>query len=556
MSACCESNSTRDAAWAVFCPTQGNSTGFQNGKPSGIIGRTGFLFIAGAIAIITGLLFPLSAYVLDVLLIFSMSLTMALLIITFSGRGALEVSGFPLLIVLVTMLRMALSVACSRLILSQGNAGTIIGLCGSIFVINNMMLAVLIFGILMMVSFGTICKAVKGISHITADFISDIAPVKQTGIDSDLNTGSINNEQALSRRDKIARETGFFAAMTGAARFILCDAVIEVAIVIVNVVGVAVAGISVKSYITLAVGAGIVAHISALLAAVASGCLVRKASVSAAANDRFSKQTTKRIEVVAREVSPPRAVELRCSIAVSCVKSAEHLDAESGEITNPAAAANIRADEIVIAEDLEWLDKETANENENDNLHLWSWKNAEVSKHYDAIAELMESKSSSESKTILMAAESVENLLVTIPVNIAMRLAQKGRKCILIDLDLERDAVSKVFDIDSKNLECEAIATCISNLWVWPAGNFGESDAININDVIAGLKSRYDRLVVYAPNIKLLDDWEHIADCIQAVMLFGPRDESKSSSISDFYKLLSSSGCAILEPTEIFAGVV
>jgi hypothetical protein len=173
MSVCCESNSTGDAAWTVFCPTQGNIAELQNGRPSGIIGRTGFLFIAGAIAIIAGLLFPLSAYVLDVLLIFSMSLTMALLIITFSGRGALEVSGFPLLIVLVTMLRMALSVACSRLILSQGNAGTIIGLCGSIFVINNMMLAVLIFGILMMVSFGTICKAVKGISHITADSLSN-----------------------------------------------------------------------------------------------------------------------------------------------------------------------------------------------------------------------------------------------------------------------------------------------------------------------------------------------------------------------------------------------
>jgi len=137
------------------------------------------LFTAGVIAVVAGLLLPLPAHILDVLLIFSVSLTAAVLIITFSARGALQVQGFPLLIVLATMLRMALSVACSRLILSQSNAGTIISLFGSFVVRNNCVLAILVFGALAIVIFRTICKAVKDISGAATEFTADIVPIKQ-----------------------------------------------------------------------------------------------------------------------------------------------------------------------------------------------------------------------------------------------------------------------------------------------------------------------------------------------------------------------------------------
>ena len=310
------------------------------------------LFTTVVIAVIAGFLLPLPAYILDVLLIFSVSLTAAVLIITFSARGALQVQGFPLLIVLATMLRMALSVAYSRLILSQGNAGTIVSLFGSIVVRNNYVLAILVFGVLAIVIFRTISKATKDIRMAATEFTADIVPIKQNNIDSDLNAGVINESEALNLRSKIAREAGFFVAMAGAARFILCAAVIELVIVIVNmassmaivIIGGATGGISIKTYTTLAVGAGMMTQIPSLVAALASGYLVRKSSVSSVANDEVAEQA-------ARQSAGPDVDPAKCR-----AEPVEYIDAELTEITNPAAIANIETGEIV-SEDLEWVDE-------------------------------------------------------------------------------------------------------------------------------------------------------------------------------------------------------
>ena len=539
----CETNSNRGGNWAPFCSTS------QNRNPSRIVGRNDFLFIGAAIAVAAGLLFPLSAHILDVLLIFSVSLTAAVLIITFSAHSIPDVSGFPLLIVLTTMLRVALSAASTKLILSQGNTSTIISIFGSVIVGNNVMLTILIFGTLTAVIFGTICKAAKGISRTASEFTSDIVPIKQISVDGDLNAGVINKSQAFDLREKIAREACFFAAMGGTARFILCAAVIELAIATINIVGGmaagaisgATAGVSVKTYATLAVGAGMTTQIPALLVAVASIYLVRKSSPPPAVNDEPAEQDfAKRIKVVANEVMPSQAIELQYG--------------------------NIEAEQIV-CEELEWFDEPQCMGNENNDLNLWVWEGIKDSDYYDAIAKLIESKSDNEAKTILMAAESVEELPVTVPVNIAMRLAQRKKRCLLIDLDLERDAIATVFDIDNAKpddkVQKDAIETCISNLYVWPASQLagtdkgdGDSDTKNIKHIIARLESRYDRLIVYAPNIKLLADSDKIAGCVQAAMLFGREGESESSAISDFHKLLIGSGCAIFEPREVPAEVV
>jgi hypothetical protein len=508
------------------------------------------LLIAGAIAVVGGLLFPLSAHILDVLLIFSVSLTAAALVTTFSARGALQVQGFPLLIVLATMLRMALSLSCSKLILVQGDAGTIISLFGTIFVRNNPVLAILVFGTLAAIIFGIIYKTVKAISRTGTEFTADIVPIKQISIDSDLNAGVINKSQALSLREKIARERGFFVAMAGAARFILCCAVIELVIVIVNMVGsmtMGVAGgtttaIPIKTYATLAVGAGMMTQISALVVAAASVYLVRKSSVSAAVNVGAVEQGfTKRIKVVAKAPG------------------------ESAEITNPAANPDIKDEKKVITEDLEWFDESAEGENEKDDFDLWVWEEIKDSDYHEAIAALIESKSTDEARMILIAAERVEELPVTIPVNIAMRLAKRGRKCLLVDLDSQRDAISKVFELDSaehgdeaqRKAAATARPTCISNLWVWSANNSGKGDCdgdmTNIKDALASLESRYDRLVIYAPNLKVRADSNTIASCAQAAMLFGSKGEFEGSSISDFRKLLNSHGCTIFEPSNGFA---
>jgi hypothetical protein len=468
----------------------------------------------------------------------------AVLIITFSARQTLEISGFPVLIILSATLRIALSVACAKLILLQGNAGTIINFFDWFIISGNLMPTVLTFALLATAIFWVVCKTAKGIARAGAEFTSEIVAIRQAGIDSDLNTGVINDSQALNLRSKIAREAGFFVAMGGAAKFMLCEAVIELVIIAANAVASMAVGvtssispeISLRMYTTLAVGSWMVMQIPLLITALAAGCLVRKSFERFVSDDELAEYRHKgaeKIKVAANELGTPRMLGPQYGKTTITIDNTAMIESSFVE----------------------------------DGLRLWACREIKDSSCYELTAELIESESTENGRTILMAAESVGELPVTLPVNVAMHLAQKNRKCLLIDLDLERGAVSKVFDVDSGNLtdnaHVKAIATCIDNLWVWPASNpykdDGSVDATNIKDVIAALESRYDHIIIYAPNIKFLSGWEQLAGYIPMAMLFGepePESEVENCRICDFHKLLISCGCKVLEPMEVFAEAV
>lgn len=556
----CQANSERISNSASFHKKVQNERIFRSDAHNDSPGihkfnkeRWGTFFTMGAITVIASLLLPLPPHILDVLLIFSTSLTAAMLIITFSATTALQVQGFPLLIVLATMLRIALSTTSAKLTLLHGNAGTIVGLFGSIFVRNNCVLAILVFGTLTMLIFGAICKAVKSINKTTSDFNTDIVPIKQIGIDNDLTTGIIDNSQAISLQEKIARQAYFFISMAAAAKFLLCAAIIELAIVTANIIasmaiGTATPtaeGISVKTYATLVVGSGMITQICALLTAVASEYLVRKSSVNPADNAGLTeKEYPETIEVLATEATPANTTESQYDNSVNYIGKKETI------------------------EDIEWFDETTADENKKDNLSLWIWDKIKDGDCYQAIAELINAKSDDAAKTVLMAAESIEVLPVTIPVNTAIHLAKKNRKCLLIDLDSQRNAVSKVFDIDNRKSKNKAqaekfaiaIPTCISNLWVWPANNFakanGNSNSTNTKQAIASLKGQFDRLIIYAPSVKLPADLESIVGCIQTAMLFGSKSKSGNYHINKLGEFLNGCSCAILEPKQALAQTI
>jgi Mrp family chromosome partitioning ATPase len=520
MSVCCEANSNRAYGRSGSCDLRHNNSGLR------IISRNDFLFAAAVIAIIVGFLFPLSAHLLDVFLTFSVCLTAAALIITFSAKQALQVQGFPLLIVSVTMLRIALSIASTKLMFSQSDAGTAINLLGGIIIRNNPTTpgtTTLFFGMLSVVVFAVIFKAARGINLSASEFTGNIVPTRQILINSDSNAGIISSEQADRLRKKIACEASFFVAMSGTARFIVCAAVIELVIISVNTVASMAVGvmsgtttsIPVEFYAILTIGAGTVTQVSALFAALGSGYLVRKSLVHSSADNEpaESKYTTiKRIKVVSSEVLPPQELQARYDKPKDYVESSKHITCEK-----------------VITKEAKWFGKEISDEKEN--LYLWDWQEIKDNYGYKAITELIESRlkqDNSQAKTILMAAESFEELGVTVPVNIAISLAQKGRKCLLIDFDQKRNAISKVFDIDSNNTHTNAISTCITNLWVRPASKYREAEKTTLKAVISNQQDQYDCLVVYAPNIKLLADSDNLAGCIQIAMLFSSEGKLKS----------------------------
>jgi hypothetical protein len=558
---------------------------------STIIGQTGFLFTLGTIAVAAGLLFPLSSHILDVLLILNISLAIAVLIATFSARRPLEVSGFPLLILMLSMLQMAGNVASSKLILSQGDCGTIIGFVASVIVRNNGILWIPVTVALVSVIFAIIYKVVGDIGRIVSEFSTDIVPAKQGGICNCLSAGVISDRQALDLRDNIVREDRLLIAMNGTAKFVLCAAIIGLASIIANIAGgpiVAalngtVAAIPAKTYIGLALSAGLITQVCMLIAIGASRYVVQRSSLSPVAwEERAERKTVKRVEIVDRSaegkivgskvvykpVSPP-TLESQVDTKLNHAVPAECFDAEFAETTKHS---DTEADERVTGED-DGASNEGVHSQADTNATIVnygksiSWQVRSDDSYYDAVAEFISDRLTSSGRTTLMAAKSVEWLPVTVPVNISMRLAQTGQKCLLIDLDLERCAISKVFDVDVGDYEAakitcvapydeankEICATNINNLWVWPATRFARYEATSIKQIIASLKEQFDHLIMYAPTLS--DDKEG-ADCVETAMLFGPAGESDTSSIGGLHEVLVGYGCEVLRPPAALAEAV
>ena len=548
MSVCCEANSNRSYDLSGYCDLRHNNSGLK------IISRNDFLFAAAVIAIMAGFLFPLSAPLLDMLLTFSICLTVATLIITFSAKQALQVQGFPLLIVLVTMLRTALGIASTKLMFSQSDAGTVINFFGSIIIRNNPTtpgMTTLFFGMFSVVVFAVIFKAAKGIKLSASEFTGNIVPTRQILINSDSNAGVISSEQADRLREKITCEASFFIAMSGTARFIVCTAVIELAIIFVNtiasmsfgVMSETTTSIPIESYAILTVGAGTLIQASALFAALASGYLVRKSLAHSSGNNEpaESKYTAiKKVKVVSSKIRPPQEPQPRYYKPRDYVESTEYFTSEK-----------------VITKEAKWVGEEVFDEQEN--FYLWDWQEIKNNYGYKAITELIESRlrqKNSQAKTILMAAESFNELGVTVPVNIAIRLAQKGRKCLLIDFDQKRNAISKVFDIDSNNTQTNAISTCIKNLWIQPIRNYREGEKTTLKAVISNQQDQYDCLVIYAPNIKALADSDNLATYVKIAMFFSSEGKPKSPAIENLHKILTDNGCEISKPKYTLAETV
>ncbi|UCE48640.1 MAG: FHIPEP family type III secretion protein [Phycisphaerales bacterium] len=256
------------------------------------------VLIIGMVTVLATLLIRLPTPVLDVLLACSISLAIAVLVVTLSSREALELSTFPSLLLFITLFRLSLNVASTRLILLQGNAGKVIQTFGDFVAGGSFVVGVVIFLILVVIQFIVITKGAERISEVAARFTLDAMPGKQMAIDADLNAGTITETQAIERREKIVKESEFYGAMDGASKFIRGDAKAGLIITAVNIIGGIAMGYSrglpiagaVKTYSILSIGDGLVSQIPSVIIAVSSGFLVTKISSRFSVGQDLSKQ--------------------------------------------------------------------------------------------------------------------------------------------------------------------------------------------------------------------------------------------------------------------------
>jgi flagellar biosynthesis protein FlhA len=271
----------------------------------GALLKRGDLALAiGVMTILVVLILPLPATLLDMSLAISIILSVLILMTSLFIQAPLEFSAFPTVLLIATMLRLALNLASTRLILSRGHEGTdaaghVIQAFGNFVMSGNFVIGIIVFTILVIVNFVVITKGSGRIAEVAARFHLDAMPGKQMAIDADLSAGLIDEAEARRRRRQLEDESGFFGAMDGASKFVRGDAVAGLLVVFINVIGGMVIGIAqqgltfaeaARTYTLLTVGDGLVTQIPALIVSTAAGLLVSKAGVSGAADKALIKQ--------------------------------------------------------------------------------------------------------------------------------------------------------------------------------------------------------------------------------------------------------------------------
>jgi len=274
----------------------------QQGFLKNLARRSDIVLACGVIAIVTVLVIPLPARLLDFALAFNITFSLVVLLTTLYITRPLDLSVFPGMLLIITLLRLSLNVASTRLILGQGYAGEVINSFGNFVVQGNYVVGFIVFVILVVIQFVVITKGAGRISEVAARFTLDAMPGKQMAIDADLNAGIITDKEARARREEISREADFYGAMDGASKFVRGDAIAGILITIINIIGGFIIGSAMhgmplpealRTYTLLSIGDGLVTQIPALLVSTASGIIVTRAASTSNMGADLVKQFTR-----------------------------------------------------------------------------------------------------------------------------------------------------------------------------------------------------------------------------------------------------------------------
>jgi flagellar biosynthesis protein FlhA len=271
---------------------------------AGYLKRSDLALAVGMMCILVVLILPLPTWLLDISLAFSLSLAILILMTAVFIRKPLEFSSFPAILLITTMMRLALNLASTRLILSHGNEGTaasgyVIQAFGKLIMGGNFVIGLIVFSILVVVNFVVITKGSGRIAEVAARFTLDAMPGKQMAIDADLSAGLIDEKDARARRKELESESNFFGAMDGASKFVRGDAIAGLLIVGINVIGGIIIGVAqhgmsfadaTNSFTLLSVGDGLVSQMPALIVSTAAGLMVSKAGVEGSTDRALMRQ--------------------------------------------------------------------------------------------------------------------------------------------------------------------------------------------------------------------------------------------------------------------------
>jgi len=473
--------------------------------PQPLLARADFIFTAAALSVVTALLLPLPIKIIDILWTCSLCLTTAVLLISLLAKNSSELTQLPILILITTLTRMALCTASARFILLAGSGGIILETTAKPLTAAGLFWTIAISLLTAMIALVLIHKAARSITKSSLNFTTQILPLKNIGLETDLNAALIDSKQAEYLRQKIDRETQFYLDMAGVARLLRCDVIIAASIVIITLISqIAIAAIdksnitaSIQVYSSLIAAASILTFLPALLAAYALAYLIGKTSLTLKTNtsnaDREPPQT---IEIISQQTGRTENVQL---LNPNFVKVVEH------DIPHEHTQENITDFEPVQTTKSDSTNSKTTNISENFDS---------MDKYYDSITQCFDD-SAQTGKTLLLAAENITNLPVTVAVNTAIRLAKTKLRTLIVDADFQRNPVAKAFDVQPDKTKAKTVKTPIENLFICTCSRTAGSEKSNLLLITKKAVGSYDKVIIYAPSINehSAPQFINIADC-------------------------------------------
>lgn len=478
-----------------------------------VAGRAHFLFCGAFVVTIIAIVLPLPSDllgVIDGLWILCLCMTAAILMLSMVAKDISDLSGFASMLILTAMLRLAVAIVSAKSIIMTQAAGSLIEKIGYLFNFSSGVAAGSVIPFALAAGVSVIFLITREVFRHSSKYAADTLSFKYVSADADLNAGIINESQAVEIKEKIAGQAKFYLSIATAVKFIRFEAVFSILIVALALVGSltfvsgnsAAGGAAMEVNLALTLGITVVIFIPAIVMAFACRAVMGKKNLST--DKDFKATQSAAMTQNASEQAYNEKMEL--------------LNPDFAEVAQRVFAKKIKVKDVSKAAEKTGLQKNAAN----------------------AVLEQLNQRP----LTVLLGSESVKSLPVTEAVNIAVKAAESGKKCLLIDADIERNAVCKVFDIEFCKEADKPVESCIENLSVWSVDTDAGWVGIDLSGKIVKAADMFDCTVVYAPKIIDGEYYGKLAGLVNVALLaVDGYEQSGGQYIHQLKELLESTDC-------------
>jgi hypothetical protein len=558
--------------------------------------RGGLLFTQAGMVMLAGILLPIPPVAIDILLAVNFIFTAMLIFVVLAAREPAEITSVPPVVIFITLLRLGTNVAAAKSILLIADGGRILDWCGTriYYGFAGIAAAAILVPLICVI----ICKAAIFIRRKAVGYLVETIPNRQAAMEAEFQTGTLTYDQMLRAKNRIEKQTKFFANIAGTSSLLLCEGVIALIITLATIAAAIAMGFTntqtiiadSQRYSPFAMAIAAATAIPAVLVALALRVfinkrflLVLKLQTPMAQNIRIDEPTETiypENDTAAAMIPPahetPEAEPLPQEPPDFDVADTDYqmpipepefddltsdsiLSEQVAEVEPQEPPADTPAVDVILpdenevgieteteAESFPELQPETNSEQQEIEIPVVEEIEEQAAAteivrddyYYDSILATIGDKSKA---SILLAGENVSLLPITVAVELAIHIIQADKRCLLIDMDPTRNAVATAFEIDSSSMQGKAVPTGISHLWISPADDPNNPTAVKLSRKAANALKVFDYVVIYAPNAAEQTVQDQLAGVSDTAIFFGTNEDA--ARLEEFSKTLDLWGC-------------